>query len=178
MINISESDPPSFWVENAHYNLTRLRAISITGQDESIAYCCYNVRVSQWCFYVQLHGQLPCYNIWLLSLYCTDVQGQNCSKNGNKYTITLKKKNPALNQPWSTAQACIEYSQKTARTKHSPDISAILLIAHIKSQILLCCTILSKSEKFLEILAKMTNETIMKLEISSTQISKQTTCVM
>lgn len=136
------------------------------------------MRVSQWCFYLQLHGQLPCYNIRLLFLYCRDVQGQNRFKKGNKYTIRFKKKNknPALNQPWSTAQTCTDYSQKTAHTKHSPDISAIPLTAHIKSQILLCCIILSKSETFLEILAKMTNETIMKLEISSTQISKQTRC--
>lgn len=112
MVSTSESDPPSFWVENANYTLMRLRALSIPGQDESIA-CCL-LRLSQWCFYLQLHAYLPCYNVQLLSLCCTDVQSQSCCQMGTNAPLQKKKrKNAAFNQPRNKAQACTEYSQKT-----------------------------------------------------------------
>lgn len=166
MINTSESDPPSFWVENANYTLMRLRALSITGQDESIA--CFLLRLSQWCFYLQLHSYLPCYNIQLFSLCCTDIQGQSCFQMGTN--ARLKKKN----LHWISLETKCRHAQNTVRkhyTKHSPDASKIPFSEHKNGQILIYSTTCSKNEKFQEILAKITNEITMKLGICSTQIS-------
>lgn len=155
MVSTSESDPPSFWVENANYTLMRLRALSIPGQDESIA--CFLLRLSQWCFYLQLHAYLPCYNIQLLSLCCTDVQGQCCCQMGTNTPLQKKKKKM---QHSINLETKYRHAQNTVRKqyiKHSPDVSEIPFSDHKKGQILICSTICSKNKKVLEILAKITN---------------------
>lgn len=70
-------------------------------------------------------------------------KAKNVLKMGINTPLHLKK-NPASNQPCNAAQVCTEYSQKTAHTKHSPDISAIPSTAHIKSLILFVIPYLAK----------------------------------
>lgn len=121
MINTSESDPPSFRVENANYTLMRLKALSITGQDESIA--CFLLRLSQWSFYLQLHSYLPCCNIQLLSLSCTDIQGQSCFQMGTNAPLKKNKK--------KKEKYCIESALKQNAGMHRIQSESIILNTHL-----------------------------------------------
>lgn len=110
VIKTSESDPPSFWVENANYTLMRPTALSIPGQDESIA--CFLLRLSQRCFHLQLHAYLPCYNIQLLSLCCTDVQGQSSFRMGTNAPLQGKAKM----QHWIGLETKHRHAQNSQKT--------------------------------------------------------------
>lgn len=111
MINTAESDPPSFWVENANHTLMRLRALSITGQDESVV--CLLLRLSQWCFYLQLHAYPPCFSIQLLPLCCTDIQGQSCFQMGTNAPLQIKKEKCSIESALKQSTGMHRMHQKT-----------------------------------------------------------------